>query len=405
MDALRELWGRKGVRGGAVVVAVLAILLIFAFCRGESVPAARAVRKPVVETLVINGRVLARSKAEIGSVQTGRVRSVLVEEGDRVVAGQLLVQLDDAEAAAAVAEARGRLAQSEAKLEQLRETTAPVGSETLRQARARLENAERNWERMRELHAGGIASKADLDAAAENVKIARSAVEAAGLEDSSSRGPDARIARAAVVEARGAVDAAVTRLAQTKITAPAPGRILARSAEPGTVVRAGDRLITMSIDTETQLIAQPDEKNLRSLRVGQKARVSADAYPDRQFEAVIIYVAPSIDVQRGTVDVRLRVANPPDYLKTDMTLSIEIETGRKASALVIPTEAVRDTSRPRVLIAERGRVNEKEVTVGIRGDGLAEIVSGLEEGDIVLLPGERQFAPGDRVRPRIQRGP
>lgn len=403
MDALRELWGRRAVRGGAVVVAVLAILLIFAFCRGESVPAARVVRKPIVETLVINGRVLARSKAEIGSVQTGRVRSVAVEEGDRVVAGQLLVQLDDDEANAALAEARGRLAQAEAKLEQLRVTTAPVGSETLRQARARLENAERSWERMRELHAGGIASKADLDAAAENVKIARSAVDAAVLEDSSSRGPDARIARAAVIEARASVDAAATRLSQTQLTAPAPGRVLSRAAEPGTVVRAGDRLIVMSIDTETQLIAQPDEKNLGSLRVGQVARVSADAYPAGTFDAEVIYVAPSVDVQRGTVDVRLRVADPPDYLKTDMTLSIEIETGRKASALVVPTEALRDASRPRVLIAERGRVSEKEVTVGIRGDGLAEIVSGLEEGDVVLLPGERRLASGDRVRPRIRK--
>jgi HlyD family secretion protein len=386
-----------------VVVAVLAILLIFAFCRGESVPAARVVPKPIVETLVINGRVLARSKAEIGSVQTGRVRSVAVEEGDRVVAGQLLVQLDDDEAKAALAEARGRLAQAEAKLEQLRVTTAPVGSENLRQARARLENAERSWERMRELHAGGIASKADLDAAAANVKIARSAVEASTLEDSSSRGPDARIARAAVIEARASVDAAATRLEQTQLTAPAPGRVLSRAAEPGTVVRAGDRLITMSIDTETQLIAQPDEKNLGSLREGQVARVSADAYPDRTFDAVVIYVAPSVDAQRGTVDVRFRVDNPPDYLKTDMTLSVEIETGRKASALVIPTEALRDVSKPRVLTAEQGRVNEKEVAVGIRGDGLAEVVSGLAEGDVVLLPGERRLAPGDRVRPAIRK--
>lgn len=403
MVALRELWGRRAVRNSVVIAALIVILLAATLCRGASVPAARVVRAPIVETLVVNGRVLAKSKSEIGSVQTGRVQTVAVEEGDRVIAGQLLVQLDDAEARAAAGEARGRLGQAEARLDQLLGKTGTVESEKLRQARARFENAERTWKRKQELHASGIAPQSDVDDAAEALSIARSAVDSAEAESSSVRGTDARLARASVDEARAALAAATTRVAQMRITAPAAGTIIDRLTEPGAVVRAGDKLLVMTLDSATQLIAEPDEKNLGSLRVGQTARASADAFPERSFEARVSYVAPSVDIQRGTIEVRFDVPTPPDYLRTDMTLSIEIESGNKPSALVVPSEALRGTTgAPKLLVVERGRAIERDVRTGARGAGLVEIADGVKEGDTVLLP-NGPLAVGDRVRPKLRR--
>ncbi len=121
--------------------------------------------------------------------------------------------------------------------------------------------------------------------------------------------------------AAAAVEAAAARLSQLRVLAPEPGVVLVRAVEPGDVVSPGKALLTLALDRETQILAQPDEKNLPALRVGQKARASADAFPDRSFPAEVISISPGVDVARGTVDVKLRVPAPPDELKTDMTLS------------------------------------------------------------------------------------
>jgi HlyD family secretion protein len=115
----------------------------------------------------------------------------------------------------------------------------------------------------------------------------------------------------------------------------------------------------------------------------------------------VALVAPAVDAARGTVEVRLRVPAPPPSLRPDMTVSINVEVGQKASALVLPAEAVRDpTGQPWVLAIAGGRAERRAVTLGLRGDGLVEIAGGLNAGDAVVAPGGPFVAPGDRVRAR-----
>jgi HlyD family secretion protein len=168
--------------------------------------------------------------------------------------------------------------------------------------------------------------------------------------------------------------------------------------EPGDVVQPGKTLVVLALASEALLLAQPDEKNLSSLRIGQKARASADAYPGKSFAAEVSWIAPGIDVTRGTVDVKLRVPDPPETLRTDMTLSIEIEVGRKKGALVVPAESVHDTGRrPWLLVDAGGRAERRDVALGLVGDGGAEVLSGVAEGEAVLRPAPG-VAEGSRVR-------
>ena len=133
--------------------------------------------------------------------------------------------------------------------------------------------------------------------------------------------------------------------------------------------------------------------------MGETARASADAYSDDKFDAELFYINPGVDPLRGSVEVKLRVAKPPAYLRQDMTVSVDIETGRRQAALVAPADAVFDVAngRPWVLIAVDGRATRRAVELGYRGAGHVEIIKGADPGEhlITAPPG---VLPGQRVR-------
>jgi HlyD family secretion protein len=154
---------------------------------------------------------------------------------------------------------------------------------------------------------------------------------------------------------------------------------------------------------ETRLSAQIDEKNLPFLREGQEAVASSDAFPDRQFKARLYYVSPGVDVTRGSVEARFRVPDPPEYLRADMTISIDMGVAHKDRALTVPAPAVRESGGARtVQIVRGGRAETVKVETGVRTGSRVEIVSGAAAGDtVVLTPG---IPDGARVRTRDTKG-
>jgi HlyD family secretion protein len=159
----------------------------------------------------------------------------------------------------------------------------------------------------------------------------------------------------------------------------------------------GVPLLVLSRYGRTQITAQIDENNLGLLRVGQKVLASADAYPDKAFPAGLATVVPAVDPQRGTVEVRCDVVEPPPYLVPDMTVSVEIEIARHQKVLTIPSESVRDASTtPWVMVARNGRLVRQDIELGVRGSGSGEVIKGLKEGELVL-PGSSKLSAGTRI--------
>ena len=134
--------------------------------------------------------------------------------------------------------------------------------------------------------------------------------------------------------------------AHTVLTAVAPGATAADLVQPGQI------LFEMAGGGTTEVLVALDEKNLEVLALGQSARCIADAYPRQPFAAELDFIAPSIDPQRGTVEVRLAVAAAPDFLRQDMTVSVTIQTGAQDSAIVVPNDALADLDgeRPHLML-------------------------------------------------------
>ncbi|MGE0552134.1 MAG: efflux RND transporter periplasmic adaptor subunit [Gemmatimonadales bacterium] len=386
------------VLGVALIVAIVGVRAALP----PVVPTIPALRTELVQTVVATGRVRSLSRAQLGTAISGIVRQVMVREGTLVEANQPLVLLEDDEAQAQVAQARAALQRAEAARAALDDVERTTARARAKAAQAAFETAERHFERVRRLVEAGARAGQDADAARDNLEAARAArdIAVAELTARSDDGTGVRMAEAVVAEARAGLLAAQARLAHTRIEAPGPGRVLTRSVEPGDAVQPGRVLLTLSLDGPTQLVAVPDEKDVARLAVGQEALASADAYPEQSFPARVSFVAPAVDPGQGTIETRLDVDSAPAYLRPDMTVSIQIETARRARALVIPVGVVQDatTRKPWVLAVRGGRLERLNLTLGLRGDEYVEVRSGLDEGDAVVLPPYQGRGPGDRVR-------
>jgi HlyD family secretion protein len=296
------------------------------------------------------------------------------------------------------------VAEAAARLEQVRGVSGRLTAESLRQAELRVSDAEATLARARQLAEAGGASQSAMEDAERAVAHARSQREGAAVQaGSTAGGPEARLAAAALSQAESARALAAARLEETRIRAPAAGQVLLREVEPGDVVPAGRTLLTLIADGDLQLVAQVDEKNLPFLKEGLPAIATADAFAGDAFAARVASVSPSVDPARGTVELRFDVRSPPAFLRSDMTVSVNVDVGRRDRAVVVPSEAVRDPSgEPWVLALVRGRAERRAVKLGLRGDVLMEIARGLAEGEAVIAPVAGWVAPGSRVRARLQ---
>lgn len=369
---------------------------------GPDVRVVRPERGEVVRSVVATGRVLAPNRVDIGAQVTGVVAAVPAEEGETVKRDRVLVRLEDAEARAAVAAAEAALAQANARVTQIAEVTLPTARAGLAQSDANVAAAEAAFDRVDKLKATGFATQSQVDDARKTRDVALAQQRAARFQvgTNDTGGTDRIMAEAALRQAAANVAAARTRLAYTVITSPADGVLIARNVERGDVVQPGKALMTLSPTGETQIVVQIDEKNLSLLTPGEKAWVSADAFPRERFAAELFYVNPAIDPQTASVQVKLRVPAPPAWIRQDMTVSVDIEVARVADALVLPTNAVREplSEHPSVLVVEDGRAVRRPVRLGLSGGGRVVVEEGLRADDLVV-PLRAGLEDGDRLRP------
>ena len=369
---------------------------------GTPVEAYRADRGDLVQTVVASGRIMTPQRVSVGAVITGRVARIPVKEGQAVKAGDVLIELDDRDERATAAQAQAVVAQADARIRQLREVALPAAQQNLLQAQANAVNARQQFARSRDLKAKGFVSEAALDDAQRNLDVAESQLRAARIqvETNGPGGSDHLMAQTALDQARASLRVAQARLDQTVIRAPVDGILIGRGVEPGNVVQPGKELMALAPAGETQVVVQIDEKNLSQLKLGQKALGSADAYPRERFAAELVYVNPGIDALRGSVEVKLKVPDPPEYLRQDMTVSVDIEVARIRDAVVVPADAVRDVNGPRpwVLVVDGWRTARRPVKLGLKGEGRVEVLEGVAPGDRLISVANGTVLEGQRVR-------
>ena len=388
----------------AVALGVVVLLGLFVprVLYGPKVQVVTVTQSNFLQTVVASGRVENPHRIDLGVQLTGTVTAVPVSEGQKVTQGTVLIQLDSEELQAALRQAELAEQQARAHVRQLKELQEPMAEQAMLQAQANRDSTQRNLERTQELFDKGFLGSAAKDEALRAAQVALAQFNSARQQLVSVRkgGSETEVAYAALAFAHAAVDGARSRLNYAQVKAPVSGTLIARNVEVGDVVQPAKVLMVLSPAGATQLVLQIDEKNLSLVRVGQAALASADAYANERFEAVVAYINPGVDAQRGSVDVKLNVPKPPLYLKQDMTVSVDIEVARREQAVLVSAAAVHDKAlaQPWVLRVNQGHAQRQEVKLGLLSNGMFEVLSGLSAGDHVVPLEASAVTDGTRLR-------
>jgi len=375
---------------------------------GSDVESTLVSRRNLTKVVVASGRIESPHRVELGAQVTGTVSKVPVTEGQTVAMRTVLVELESTELLAARQQAEAAVSQAHARLAQIESVQRPVAIQLQRQAQATLQTALRQQQRQEALFARKFIADAALQEAIKASEIADAQARSATLQVLTMQigGSDWRVLQDALRLAQSQLRAAESRLQYATVRAPRAGILIRRQVEVGDVVQPGKSLMTLSPSGSIQLVIQIDEKNLGLLALGQTAIASADAFPNAQFQAELIYINPGIDAQTGAVEVKLSVPNPPEFLRQNMTVSVEIAVARRTNTIVVSTSAIINPAgdSASILVVQSGRVTRKQVQLGLQSGLYTEVLEGLPEGIAVILA-PQMVHEGDRARPINPIGP
>lgn len=353
---------------------VIILAISWQLWRGPLIPAYQVQTSPLTQLVVATGRVISTSRVQVGAEITGVVTERRVQEGDRVAPGDILLTLRSDEISAKVREAQ-------AALDQLQNARRPQAQAALRQAESQLLQASREAQRRRDLFATQSISREIKEQSEHLENTARANTEQARLLVASlaEGGSEENILRERLMAAKAALE-------KTLVRSQVHGIILTRNVEPGDLVQPGRVLLEIARSGATEVLVPIDERNLSVLRLGQTAICLTDAYANQTFNARVSFIAPTVDPLRGTVDIRLTVDPVPDYLRQDMTVTVNIETGKRENAIAIPNDALynQQGDTADIMLIKNNKIQHATVSLGLRGLVMTEVTSGIEAGDWVV---------------------
>ncbi|MCC6992879.1 MAG: efflux RND transporter periplasmic adaptor subunit [Acidobacteria bacterium] len=317
------------------------------------------------------GTLEARLAASISPRLTGRLTAVLVDQGDRVTAGQLLATLDDVEA-------RRHLEAAEAGSTAAAATTARIRTDEARAA-AVLKRAQLEHARAVSLADSRSVAESERDKATEQLRIA---------EADLARGR-AAIAEAVQAEAAAARQVALQQelLAHTRLVAPFAGLVARRDRHPGDVVTPGSTVLHLIATEEIWVSAWVDETAIARLAPGQPARVVFRAEPDTPYPGRVARLGRETDRETREFLVDVRVDRLPANWTLGQRAEVYIETGRRAGVVSLPPAFLFHRNGVSGTWVQRdGRARWQPIEPGLRGATLVEIRTGLKSGDRVVRP-------------------
>ena len=366
-----------------------------------------------------SGYIVPHYKIELTPKVIGRVAWIGVEKGVRVAKGQVVVRLEDAEFQARLKQSEGNLASLRARLAELEAGSRPeeiaLAKANLEEVKADLQNARVNLDRVRKLVGEGVLAEQEMDDAQARFDSAEARVRSLERSYELVRiGPREEViaaTRGQVRQAEGEVAYARTMLDATLIRTPIKGTILERNVEVGEFVTTsfvGERgakgyVVSLADLNDIQVELDISQDDFAKLGPRQRGVVTTDAFPDRKYEGEIVEISPEADRQKATVQVKVQILEPDDYLRPEMNANVAFvdgeEPGRSAEAkprIVVPNSAVREGNGVFVLQGERAV--KREVTVGAAGSRGTEIRSGLIGGEDLILNPSPELKDGDPVR-------
>lgn len=393
------------------MAAIVAVALIYLSFRQSPlrVHAAQVQRGPIRSLVSTNGKIEPVHNFEAHAPISTTVKRLLVEEGDHVHKGQLLLQLDDADI-----RTQATRAQAQVKAAQADETALTTGgtqeevltlNAQLVKARSARDTAQRNLDALRRLAQQGAASPGEVRQAEDTLQ--RAQADLTLLEQKRSERyshPEVAKIEAQAAEAQAAYDAAEDALSKSSVRAPLDGIVYSLPVKEGAFVQAGDLLLQEADLSHVLVRAFVDEPDVGRLQAGQKVEVTWDAVPGRTWTGTVSTVPSTVKLRgnRNIGEATCDVDNHDLRLLPNINVGVTIVTAEHNNVLTVQRDAVHsDDSKPYVFRVVDNQLQRQPVEISLQNLTRVEITSGLSEGSLVALSAEESKPLYDGAAVRV----
>jgi HlyD family secretion protein len=370
----------------------------------------KVTRETIVSTLGTNGRVEPLEWMSARAERSGMIARVLVSRGQLVQKDDLLVELDTRVATAELSKAQAAIQEAQAQQQLLNQGGRIAERQQidadLARARLDLKAAENNTQVLERLVTNQAATRQELNSARQTVDQLKLQIQA--LEEHKAAlvtGTDKEIAKAKLQEAQSAATVARTNLDLSVVRAPMDGTVYDFDLKTGSFVNPGDPIAKIGKLDRVRVTVYVDEPDLGKVRKGEVVNISWDALPGHQWKGEVDKLPTQI-VPLGTRqvgEVGCIIENPDRDLLPNANINADIEASAAANVLVLPKEALRrQGSESGVLLLQGDRVMWRKVGLGVSSYTKTQVLSGLMEGDAVLLPTDKPVKNGSKVQPVYQ---
>jgi HlyD family secretion protein len=388
------IWGSSGL----VFVLLVAAGVIAAKSAGTKIDPTKlgtVDKGDLAKSVVATGKVTPITKVEVKSKASGIVKNLLVDYGDRVKKGQLLAQLDKVEIEAQVAQSKAALEAAQANLASAQ---ADFERSKVDAEGPDVPPLKRAYDRAIGMAKDGVVSASSLDDAEKNYTIAVNKQNVAKAQVTVLKAKIAQ-AQAQVVQDQANLKQLDEQLSYTDITSPIDGIVLSRDVQMGDAVSSilvlgstATLVMTLGDTSEVYVKGKVDESDIGKVYLGQRARIKVESFKDKTFEGKVTKISP-MGVEKDNVttfEVRVSIQNPGGELKAEMTANAEIILDEHKNVLQIPEGAILydKDKKASVEIPNPKAKDGKEkvaVNIGISNGAKTEVLSGLKEGDKVVL--------------------
>ena len=331
----------------------------------------------------------------------GVLLELSVEIGDRVQQGQLIGKLDDRILQTEVAGKIGELAALESELAQA-QTRVTDARIKLEEAEIQLEQANNEAIRYENLANTGLIARQQAESFKTAAKIAEKALltarEAVKLEQQAVVAVRGRIATQS-----SAIDESKQRQTYSQIIAPISGIVTARTKDPGSLIRAGEEVVTIGDFSQIKITVPLSELDLGKVKIGQKVRVKFDAFENSQFLGEVARIAPTTNDSSRQIAVEVKIDNPSDKIKGGLLARIDFASTKQPQVIVPETAIIQDGGSDYLFTTSekdennRSSVTKRKVLIGDRANNKVEIIAGISPGEKYVLRSSKPLKDRDLV--------
>ena len=341
------------------------------------------------ETILSTGTVVLEGLTDIKTEVSGKIVNLFVKEGDEIAKDQILLEFETIDILLDLQQAEANYILAKARYDEIVNTTCPTSQEQYHQATLTQQELEDKLIKYERLFIQKAVSRDSVEEVSHQLELQKSMTEIQKkhMESCAEGGAKRETALAEIKAAQARIDLLKNKLNRHTIRSPLEGIIIEQHKSLGEYSMIGESLFTIAGQDEKYIEIELDERNLPKIKRGQLVFVSTEFSPENKVKGLIQYIAPSVNIDKGTVSLKVELIEDDEYLIKNLTVRCEIIISEYPDSLIIPQEYIwSENSRFYIYSYQNGKAEKKQIILDNPNAREVRIIEGVMHNEIILFP-------------------